>query len=271
MQNIDPLYILQPIVVILLSIGLILYWRHSGRSFTRYALIFSLVAYAGAILIKVIFQLFTVEAVISAFGGDSVVTGLYYGLQTCILEVGGAFLVARYAVSRERFSEKDAGSYGISLSFWENGVYLGLFSLISLASIYAVLAIGPANAAEQVYTALQTGQASLFDPPASVLPQIGFGILERISSILVHCSWGYLCVLAAVYKRNVYFAVAFPMGLIDFFVPFANVLGIPLFEGIVFLFSLASLLIAISIARDLPKNSVSEPQKQITGEPAESP
>jgi len=75
--------------------------------------------------------------------------------------------------------------------------------------------------------------------------------LERISSILSHCAWGYLCVLAAVFKRNIYFAIALPMGLVDFFVPFVNLLGLPLFEGIVFLFSVASLLIAVSVGRDI--------------------
>ncbi len=142
MQNIDPVYILQPLIVVALSVGLIFYWRKT-RCFSRYALIFSLVAYAGAILLKVIVQLITLNAFVSAFGSASIATGLYYGLQTVIFEVGGAFVVARYAVARGRFTKKDAGAYGISLSFWENGVYLGLFSLISIVSIYAVLAVGP--------------------------------------------------------------------------------------------------------------------------------
>ena len=265
MQNIDPLYILEPLVVIALSVALILYWKFSGRSFTRYALIFSLVAYAGAIIIKILFQLLTVNAVQSAFGSESIATGLYYGLQTVFFEVGGAFIIARYAISRKRLSEKDAGAYGIALAFWENGVYLGIFSLISVISIYAVLAVGPATTAQQVYNALQTGQSSLFDPPSKALPLVGFGILERISSILVHCAWGYLVVLAVLYKRNSYLAAALPMGLIDFFVPFANVLGIATFEGIVFLFSLASLFIAISIGRELPKNPTPETMTPMTG------
>jgi len=143
MQNIDPLYILEPLIVIVLSVGLILYWRSRGNRFTRYALIFSLVAYAGAILVKIVVQLLTVTAVTTTFGSESIATGLYYGIQTSLFEVGGAFLVARYAVARGRFTEKDAGAYGISLAFWENGVYLGLFSLISIVSIYGVLAAGP--------------------------------------------------------------------------------------------------------------------------------
>jgi hypothetical protein len=266
-QNIDVLYVVEPAIVIALSVGLIVYWRKSGRSFTRYALLFSLVAYAGAILLKVIVQLLTVQAVVSAFGSESIATGLYYGLQTSIFEVGGAFLVARYAVSKGRFSEKDGGSYGISLAFWENGIYLGLFSLISLVSIYAVLAIGPPATSQQVYAALQQGQASLFDPPAVALPQIAFGILERISSILIHCAWGYLAVVSAEYRKNSYLALALPMGFVDFLVPFVSILGVPLFEGIVFLISILSLYAAISVARELkgvkaeaaPQNPASSP------------
>jgi len=257
MQNIDPLYILEPVVVIAISVGLILYWRKT-RSFTRYALIFSLVAYAGAIVLKAIVSLFTANSIVSAFGSDSVATGLYYGIQTSLFEVGGAFLVARYAVSRHRLSRSDAGAYGISLSFWENGIYLGVFSLISLVSIYAVLAVGPLSTAQEVYTALQTSQSALFDPASKALPQIGFGILERISSLLVHYSWGYLCVLAAVFKRNSYIAIALPMGFIDFFAPFAGYLGEAVFETIVFLFSLGSLLIAISIGKNLPRLPAAE-------------
>lgn len=253
MQNIDPLYILEPVVVIALSAGLIIYWRFSGRKFTRYDLLFALVAYAGAILLKVIVQLLTVNAVESAFGSVSVATGLYYGLQTVFFEVGGAYVVARYAVSRQRFSEKDAAPYGISLAFWENGIYLGLFSLISVVSIYAVLATGPAGTAQQVYNALQTGQASLFYPPSKALPLVGFGIMERISSIIDHCSWGFLCVVAAIYRRSKYLAIALPMGMTDFLVPYASVLGLASFELIIFLFALICLFAALYVARSLPK------------------
>jgi hypothetical protein len=264
MPNIDSLYILEPVIVIALSVALILYWKISGRHFTRYALFFSLIAYVSAIIIKVVFQLLTANGIVSTFGSVSIAIGLYYGLQTSLLEVGGAFIVARYAVSRRRFSEKDAGAYGISLAFWENGVYLGIFSLISLVSIYAVLATGPPATAKLVYNALQTGQASLFDPPSTALPLVGFGILERISSIMVHCAWGYLVVLAAVYKKNVYLAVALPMGLIDFFVPFASVLGLAEFEVVIFLFALGSLLIAVSIGRRLPKASSGDSTNPVT-------
>jgi hypothetical protein len=253
MQNIDPLYILEPAVVIAICVGLILCWWQTGRRFTRYALIFSLIAYAGAILLKVIFQLLTVNALISTFGSTSVAAGFYYGIQTAVFEVGGAYVIARFAVSRGRFTEKDGGAYGISLAFWENGIYLGLFSLISLVSIYGVLAAGPPTAAQQVYNALLTGQPALFDPPATVLPLISFGILERISSILIHCAWGYLSVVAAVYKKNIYFLIALSMGFVDFFVPFESVLGLAAFEGLIFLISLLSLYAAISVARSLPK------------------
>jgi YhfC intramembrane metalloprotease len=271
LQNIDPLYILEPAVVIAITVGLILYWRNSGRRFTRYALIFALVAYAGVILLKVIFQLLTVNALISTFGAESIATGLYYGLQTVFFEVGGAYVVARYAVSRGRFTDKDAGAYGISLAFWENGVYLGLFSLVSVASIYAVIAAGPPAAAQQVSSALQSSNSALFSSPAAALPQIGLGILERVSSIILHCAWGFLCAVAAVYKRKEYFYVALPMGMVDFFVPFTGILGIPVFEGIVFLFAVVALFIAISIAKELPAISPDQTAQNPLGSPASSP
>ncbi|HYB03786.1 MAG TPA: hypothetical protein VED17_04950, partial [Nitrososphaerales archaeon] len=90
-------------------------------------------------------------------------------------------------------------------------------------------------------------------------------ILERISSILAHCAWGYLVVLAAVYKKNLYLAVALPTGLIDFFVPFANILGLAEFESIIFLFALGSLMIAISIGKRLPKAPPADATNPVTG------
>ena len=56
------------------------------------------------------------------YGSVSVGLGLYYGLQTVVFEIGGAFLVAWLMVSWDRMSAKDAEGYGISLAFWQNGL-----------------------------------------------------------------------------------------------------------------------------------------------------
>ncbi|MDH2900561.1 MAG: hypothetical protein PXY39_06275 [archaeon] len=85
MQNIDPLYFITPIVVIEFSFGLVLYW-HFKRSFSKWVLIYSLAAYAGAIALKYMIQIPTIAALDSAFGNSPVVLGLYYGIQTGVFK-----------------------------------------------------------------------------------------------------------------------------------------------------------------------------------------
>jgi len=55
MQNIDLLYFLQPIITILFSVGLVVYWYYR-RAFRKAVLVFSLLAYAGAIAVKAVLQ-----------------------------------------------------------------------------------------------------------------------------------------------------------------------------------------------------------------------
>ena len=99
MQNIDALYFLQPIVTIAFSAGLVIYWNRK-RSFTRAALVLSLLAYAGAIAVKIILQTLTYSEFVSRVGNNPVALGAYFGVQTVFFEVGGAYLVAVWAVSR---------------------------------------------------------------------------------------------------------------------------------------------------------------------------
>ena len=40
------------------------------------------------------------------------------GLQTVVFEVAGAFLVARFAISRGEMKRNDAVAYGLGLAFW---------------------------------------------------------------------------------------------------------------------------------------------------------
>jgi len=70
-------------------------------------------------------------------------------------------------------------------------------------------------------------------------------LLERISSFMVHLSWGYLCVKSVALHRKDYFFLALPMGLIDFLVPFLPILRLPLFEIIVFM--LAAICVFMSV------------------------
>ncbi len=247
MQNIDPLYLLQPIVTIAFSAGLVIYW-HLKRKFTALAFICSLLAYGGAIACKVIFQAITFNALMAGFHGDLSILGAYFGIQTVVFEVGGAYLIARLAVSRGKLEVGDAEAYGLGLAFWENAGYLGVLGMFSLLSIYLTLSAGSISSLE-LYSSLVTNRSTLFYPPSQALPLIGFSILERVSSLLFHFCWGYLCLLSAFTHNRRYFLAALPMGLLDFFVPFANYFGIPYFELFIYVLGLGTLGVTMFITK----------------------
>ncbi len=251
MENINPLLMLQPIAAIIFSIALIVFWKLK-RSFRGSVILYALIAYAGAMIFKNIVQLLTASSMVNMFGSQSPVFGLYLGLQTVIFEVGGAFLVAWFLASRNKISASDAESYGLSLSFWENGALLGLLPLINLVSIYAILSSNT-SLAVTVYDQLFTSQPALFDQSASILPLIGWGILERVSSLLLHFSWGYLCIMAAVFHKKQLFILALPFGLIDALVPFASAIGLEIFELLILSLGIVSVLIAIYATKKLTK------------------
>lgn len=253
MQNIDLLYFLQPIVTIAFSAGLVVYW-HFKRAFTRAAFVYSLLAYAGAIAIKIVLQTFTYGAFLASFGDSSVALGSYFGIQTVFFEVGGAYLVAAWAFSRGKLNPKDAESYGLGLAFWENAGYLGVLGLLTLLSIYLTLAFGGPSA-QEFYSSLINARPDLFYPATQALPLVGYGLLERMTSLLFHFSWGYLCLLAACVHSRRYFLLALPMGLVDFFVPFVASLGILVFESLIFVLGLGSLGLAWFVTRGLRQKS----------------
>jgi hypothetical protein len=180
------------------------------------------------------------------------VLGLYYGVQTGVFEVGGAFLVAYLAFSRGNFKARDAGGFGLGLAFWENGILIGLLTLIDYASYYAVLSNPSSSAAQLLYPALIKNAPNLFYGPSSALPLIGYAILERVSSLLVHFVWGLLAVLGVVYRKRIYFGVAFPIGFfIDFLTPFSSQLGIGVFELVIFTMSIGGLIAALIVTKDV--------------------
>ena len=143
----------------------------------------------------------------------------------------------------------EAEGYGIGLAFWENGIYLGIFPIISIVAIYSILASGLPSA-NQIYSTLLVSSPQYFYSPAQLLPNIGWALLERVSSLLVHVSWGFLCVFAAFFHRKSYFLIALPMGFIDFFTIFANELTIPIFEIIIFALSAGFLTLTLLITED---------------------
>lgn len=254
MQNIDPLYFLFPLVVVSFSFGLVIFWSRKG-CFTKWVLLYSLLSYAGAIALKYVVQIPTIHAVESASGNSPLILGIYYGIQTGVFEVGGAFLIASYAVSKRHFSSRDGGAFGLGLAMWENGVLIGTATLVNYIAYYVILGIPNSGVSQTVYNTLLQSAPSLFYGPAKALPNIGYSILERISSLIGHFSWGFLAVWSAVYEKKYYFAIAFPIGfLIDFSVPFAPRLGTGLFELIIFAIAGGGLAATLWATQEIRKN-----------------
>jgi hypothetical protein len=253
MQNIDSLYVLQPIITILFSVGLVVYWYYR-RDFSRAVLVFSLLAYAGAIAIKAVLQAATINAFETRFGGNAIALGLYLGIQTVAFEIGGAFLVAAWAVSRHKLQAKDAEGYGLSLALWENAGLLGVLGVASLLAIGLTLYSGSPTA-QELYSNLIRSRPDLFYPPSQALPLIAWGVLERVTSLLFHFSWGYLCVLAACFHRRRFLLLALPMGFVDFFVPFVGSLTLPVFESFLFALGLGCLGLTLIVGRSLRSSS----------------
>jgi hypothetical protein len=258
LQNIDPVFILQPVTVITLCTVLLVY-LHKWRGFQISVLAYSFVAYAAAIALKYAVQLPTIGSVTSYFGQASIGLGAYYGIQTMFFEVGLAFVVARYAVRKRKLGKRDAEGYGAGLAFWENAVLLGALPLIDLVAYYAILSTN-SPLAQTVYDLLNKNSPGLFNPVPQAFASVALGTVERVSSILIHLAWGYLCLMAAVYGRKRLLLLALPMGLVDFLVPFATAIGLVRFEVLVFVISVVSLLVALRAVRLVGKEVEGEPK-----------
>jgi hypothetical protein len=248
MQNIDPIFILQPVIVIIIASALLVYW-HSKRRFHFTVLVYSLVAYAVAIAFKYAVQSLPFNIVLNNVG-----LGVYYGLQTVILEVGLTYLVAWYAISHGKLERKDAEAYGAGLAFWENAVLLGIISLINLVAYYSILSTNT-SLAQTLYDQLYKSAPGYFAPASQALGSVAYGTLERVSSILFHSAWGYLCFVAACLHKKQLFLIALPMGFVDFLVPFAQDLGLPVFEAVLFALAFLSVLAAWYATRQFRKNT----------------
>ena len=247
MQNIDPVALLGPALYVLLGAGVVVYWR-TRRRFTAAVLGLSAVAYFLAIGLKVVVQELTYGWMVAHFGATSIATGLYFGAQTSFFEVGLAYLVVLLAVSRKHLDARDAEGYGVALAFWENAIAVGGLTLFGLALDYLIIANGLLPRSE--YQLLVNSDPSLFYSPVQLLFPTALGVLERVSSLLLHFSWGYLCVLAACLGKRKYFLVALPMGLIDALVPFAGDVPAWVFEATVFLLSLGALTVAREVTKE---------------------
>lgn len=238
MENINPLFILQPVVTIAIGAALMLYW-YKKRRFHTNVWLYSLAAYAVAIGLKYAVQIPTIGLV---SGAGEVALGLYYGLQTVAFEVGLAYAVAYFAVKRSKMDRQDSEAYGSGLAFWENVAFLSILSLINLVAYYIILS-GSGSIAELTYNQITAAAPSLFASNSEALGLVGMGILERTSSALIHIAWGYLCLMAVIYRKKLLFFIALPMGLVDFLVPFAHYSTV-LFEGVVFGLAALSIFVA---------------------------
>lgn len=254
-MEIDPLFFLQP----LLSLGItgavgVYWWRKHG--FRGMVLLLSFGAYWLAIALKALLQVVTAAPAAQALGSTSVAFGLYLGIQTVIFEVGLAYAFAVYGARKLGLATKDGVPFGLGLAFWENGVYLGLFYFVQLLVIYAAL-IGSTSSASPFYSQLLSRSPALFYGPVQALPLVVYSAMERVSSLMAHAAWGILTVCAAVTGRKTFLAVALPMGLLDVLAPLQ--IPLALFEPIVFVISLALLLIAVLLTRSLSRPETVQP------------
>jgi uncharacterized membrane protein YhfC len=244
----DPIFFIGPLSSILVS-GFLLYCFKKKGKLTLAVLVLAALAYFGAIIAKAVFQYFTAATVVAGYGSSSIETGLYYGAQTSLLEVGGAYLIARHW--KKHVPQRYGFSYGASMGFFENGILLGLFTLINLAYYYYLLGLGGNSLSTYIYDILVTSSPALFYPPLKALPIVGLSVLERTSSLMIHIAWGFLVVTAVNQQKLRYLGYAIPMGLVDALVPFSSEMGVAVFELVVFLIALLSLLLSLRVNHGL--------------------
>jgi hypothetical protein len=265
MENINPLFILQPLIVIAFSAALMIYW-YKKRRFHANVWLYSAIAYVVAIALKYAVQLPTIQLV---QGAGSAVLGVYYGVQTMVFEVGLAYALAYFAVKRGKLDRRDAEAYGSGLAFWENVGFISVLSLINLVAYYFLIS-GGGSLAQLIYDQLTTNAPSLFASNSEALGLVAIGVVERVSSAMIHIAWGYLCVMAAVYRKKKLFLIALPMGFVDFLVPFAGD-SLVLFEVVIFVLALASVFAAWYATREIRREPQNMPQTPITADvPKES-
>ena len=227
--------------------ALLILYRKKGLTLAVLAI--SALSYFLAIALKSVVQAFTLGAMEAAYGYASAPTALYLGAQTAVFEVFGAYLFA--LCLRKYVPQKSAEAYGLSLAFWENGILLGALSLISLLADFLIIAYGPSSFSTLVSDQLHKASPGLFAGTLQALPVVGYSVLERISSLLMHYSWGFLAVTAVTYRKLRYLAAAIPMGFVDAIVPFAGKLGLPLTEAIFFIIGILALAVALWVKNNV--------------------
>ncbi|MBP1357158.1 MAG: hypothetical protein JZD40_01525 [Sulfolobus sp.] len=130
------------------------------------------------------------------------IVGTYFGAQTAAFEVGLAFL---FIYIYKKVEIKDAMSYGVTLAFTENGIMVGIVSLISGVINMALLPYYP-----PLMRSLVLSEANI--------PYIYdlYHTMDRISSFLLHTAWGSSAVLYYITKEKLYLLVFIAGFLADF-------------------------------------------------------
>ena len=67
-------------------------------------------------------------------------------------------------------------------------------------------------------------------------------------------AWGYLYLMAVCFHKRRLLLIALPMGFVDFLVPFAQSMGIAVFEAEVFVLSALSVMVAWYATRQVRKS-----------------
>ena len=101
MENIDLIYILQPLIATIICFALILYYNEKN-TLTKWIVLYTFLAYAIAIVTKYGIQIPTITYVVATH--NPYYLGVYLGLQTVFLEVGLAYLFARLAFSKPSYN-----------------------------------------------------------------------------------------------------------------------------------------------------------------------
>lgn len=232
-MSINPVIILSPILSIIIATVPVIIFRPNASI----ALV-SAFAYFLAIGLKAAIESLSSNLISSS---PIYLQALFYGSLTAIFEVGLAFLFP-FAFQNyfKEYTKRKAISYGTMLAFWENGILEGLIVLINVATLLALQKYNPALV-EQILRS----QPALAYPTSQLLPYIGLGALERVSSFLAHASWGSFAYYYLFNRSKRFFLIAL-LGYIDAFVIIMRNRILPLYLGEIIVFAISLLAFVIS-------------------------
>ncbi|AAT43032.1 hypothetical protein [Picrophilus oshimae] len=241
--DINPLGFLWPVISIIIGIVPVIMLRVRARIFGVAA-----ISYFIAIALKIIIQNFTLNYIILY---PYYVQGLYYGVQTAILEAGFSFIFAIM------FKIDKPLEFGVSLAFWENAIFLGFLSGITLpeVSISYYLIASNAPGSKIIYESLKN--TLLYFGNYQLLRYLFYHTLDRLSSLFAHGAWGAMASLYFIKRKKSYFIIML-LGLIDFLVPLFYDHIIDYFDISVlsFLFSIIGFLSMYLVYQKYMKNKV---------------